>query len=61
MLIQGLILKTFVQFVTNGVLFPMFGETKDEYLIDDLLYKQRFIIERTNAWIDSFISPLNKT
>lgn len=25
------------------------GETKDEYLLDDLLHKQRFIIERTNA------------
>lgn len=37
------------------------GETEDEYLLDDLVRKQRFIIERTNAWIDSFISPLNKT
>ncbi|HJV77070.1 MAG TPA: IS5/IS1182 family transposase, partial [Paludibacter sp.] len=34
------------------------GETKDEYLLDDSLYKERFIIERTNAWIDSFISLL---
>ncbi len=37
------------------------GETKDEYLVDDLLHKQRFIIERAYAWIDSFISPLNMT
>ena len=36
-------------------------ETIDEYLLDDLRYKQRFIIERTNAWIDSIISLLNKT
>ena len=36
------------------------GENKDEYLLDDLLYKQRYIIERTNAWIDSFRSLLNR-
>ena len=36
------------------------GENKDEYLLDDLLYKQRYTIERTNAWIDSFRSLLNR-
>jgi len=28
-------------------------EKKDEFLLDDLLYKQRYTIERTNAWIVS--------
>ncbi|MHB8260799.1 MAG: IS5/IS1182 family transposase, partial [Bacteroidia bacterium] len=27
---------------------------KEEYLFDDLLYKARYVIERTNAWLDSF-------
>ena len=36
------------------------GENKDEFLLDDLLYKQRYVIERTNAWIDSFRSLLNR-
>lgn len=36
------------------------GENKDEYLLDDLLYKQRYVIERTNAWMDSFRSLLNR-
>ena len=25
-----------------------------EYLFDDLLYKCRFVVERTNAWLDAF-------
>jgi len=36
------------------------GESKDEYLLDELLYKQRYAIERTNAWMDSFRSILNR-
>lgn len=36
------------------------GENKAEYLLDDLLYKQRYVIERTNAWMDSFRSLLNR-
>jgi transposase len=26
----------------------------EEYLFDDMLYKCRFVIERTNAWLDAF-------
>lgn len=26
----------------------------NEYLLDDKLYKERYVIERTNAWIDAF-------
>lgn len=29
-----------------------------EYLLDDKLYKERFSVERTNAWIDAFKSLL---
>ena len=36
------------------------GKTKDKYILDDLLYKQRYAIERTNAWMDSFRSLLNR-
>ena len=28
--------------------------SEEEYLFDDLLYKCRFVIERTNAWLDGF-------
>ncbi len=28
--------------------------TDREYLLDELLYKSRFVIERTNAWLDAF-------
>lgn len=31
-----------------------------EYLLDDKLYQQRYSIERTNAWIDSYRSLLNR-
>ena len=27
---------------------------ENEAIFDELLYKQRFVIERTNAWMDSF-------
>ena len=28
--------------------------TDNQPLLDDLLYKERFSVERTNAWIDAF-------
>lgn len=35
--------------------------SNDEYyLLDEILYKERFTIERTNAWLDSFRSILNR-
>jgi len=30
------------------------------YVLDEMLYKKRFTIERTNAWMDSFRSILNR-
>jgi hypothetical protein len=40
---------------------PRNGENNEcEYLLDDELYKERYSIERTNAWMDSFRSLLNR-
>ncbi len=37
------------------------GDNNDEdYVLDEILYKERFAIERTNAWMDSFRSILNR-
>ena len=37
------------------------GNNNDKYyILDELLYKERFTIERTNAWMDSFRSILNR-
>ena len=34
------------------------GKQREEELLDELLYKRRFCIERTNAWIDSYRNVL---
>ena len=34
------------------------GETSAEYLFDEVMYKERFVIECSNAWMDSFRSIL---
>ena len=39
--------------VGNIAINPRNGNNED-YLFDDLLYKCRFVIERTNAWLDAF-------
>ena len=36
------------------------GMRRDDELLDELLYKERYSIERTNAWIDSYRSVLNR-
>jgi hypothetical protein len=36
------------------------GNDDEDYLLDELLYKERFIIERTNAWMDSFRTIPNR-
>ena len=36
------------------------GKQREEELLDELLYKQRYCIERTNAWIDSYRNVLNR-
>lgn len=34
------------------------GKPAEDYLSDDELYKERFVIERTNVWMDGFRSSL---
>ena len=36
------------------------GEIDEDAFLDEELYKERYSIERTNAWIDSFRSLLNR-
>ena len=36
------------------------GMRRDDELLDELLYKERYSIERTNAWMDSYRSVLNR-
>jgi transposase len=36
------------------------GEVNDDEFLDELLYKERYSIERTNAWLDSFRTLLNR-
>lgn len=36
------------------------GNRDNDYLLDELLYKERYGIERTNAWMDSYRSLLNR-
>ena len=36
------------------------GDTDNDILLDELLYKERYSIERTNAWLDSFRTLLNR-
>jgi transposase len=36
------------------------GAEHGDYLLDELLYKERYSIERTNAWMDSYRTLLNR-
>jgi hypothetical protein len=36
------------------------GDSDNDYYYDEELYKQRYAIERTNAWMDGFRSILNR-
>ena len=36
------------------------GGDNDNKILDELLYKKRYTIERTNAWLDSFRTLLNR-
>jgi hypothetical protein len=36
------------------------GENDDSKFVDELLYKERYSIERTDAWMDSFRTVLNR-
>ena len=39
---------------------PRGGTASEGYLFDEEMYKERYVIERTNAWIDSFRSLLTR-
>ena len=39
---------------------PWRGRKEDDTFFDELLYGQRYCIERTNAWMDSYRSLLNR-
>ena len=50
-----------VGIITNTAFNYRNGDCNDElYLMDELLYRERYKIERTNAWMDSFRSVLNR-
>ena len=36
------------------------GDGNSDYLLDDRLYKERYSIERTNAWMDTYRTLLNR-
>jgi hypothetical protein len=36
------------------------NNAESNYLLDNLLYQERYAIERTNAWMDSYRSVLNR-
>jgi hypothetical protein len=44
----------------NVAFNPRAGGREDCYWVDDILYKERYSIERTNAWLDSYRSILNR-
>lgn len=46
--------------ISNVCPNPRNAEPKQDYLFDPELYKGRFVIERTNAWMDGFRSILNR-
>lgn len=44
----------------NTALNPRNGSENENVLFDDELYEQRYIIERANAWMDSYRTLLNR-
>ena len=46
--------------IANTALNPRNGSDNEYVLFDDELYEQRYTIERTNAWIDSYRTLLNR-
>lgn len=65
MLILGLIhrnLKIFSdkEIIANICPNKRNGQNKEDDYFDEQLYKERYTIDRTNAWIDNFRSLLNR-
>lgn len=48
------------QDIIANVAFNPRNGSSDDYLLDDKMYEERYSIERTNAWMDSYRSLLNR-
>lgn len=46
--------------ITNTAINLRNGNSHDIVIFDEILYEQRYTIERTNAWIDSYRTLLNR-
>jgi transposase len=46
--------------IANGSFNMRNSNADNDYLLDELLYDERYSIERTNAWMDSYRSLLNR-
>lgn len=46
--------------IPNIILNKRNGTDREDYYFDEILYRERYAIERTNAWLDSFRSLLNR-
>ena len=46
--------------IPNVAINKRYGNQSREHVLDEDLYDERFSIERTNAWMDSFRSVLNR-
>ena len=46
--------------VPNTAINPRNGTSDDMIIFDEMLYEQRYTIERTNAWMDSYRTLLNR-
>ena len=46
--------------ITNVCPNPRNEEPSDGYLFDEVMYKERFMIEHTNVWMDSLRSILSR-
>jgi len=46
--------------IPNTAINPRNGNNDEIIIFDEMLYEQRYTIERTNAWLDSYRSILNR-
>lgn len=46
--------------ITNTAVNPRNGTNDEIIIFDEILYEQRYTIERTNAWMDSYRTLLNR-
>ena len=46
--------------IANTAINPRNGNSDEVIIFDEMLYEQRYTIERTNAWVDSYRTLLNR-